>query len=82
MILITIFFRRLIPGLSQSNGNANGPRHMKAIINKFVLKYHLFFGFLFINSPQNLHLIALNFISSAQKGHFFVVLEFSSFMFS
>ena len=80
MILITIFFRRLIPGLSQSNGKANGPRHKKAIINKFVLKYHFFCDFLFKNSPQYLHLIALNFISSAQNGHIFVVLQFSSFM--
>lgn len=48
MIIFTFGLKR---GLNQTNGNAKGPTHRKAIINVEVLKYHFSLSLLSISSP-------------------------------
>lgn len=73
--IVTIHFVfELKRGLNQTKGKARGPTHKKAITIPLVLKYHLIpWGFPFRSFPQNLHNIASSCISSAQKGHFFIL---------
>jgi len=71
--VVIILFRLLYRGLNQSKGKASGPAHKNPIITQFVLKYHCALEDLFKNSPQYLHLTASSCMSSAQKGHFFII---------
>jgi hypothetical protein len=78
-IVSPIFQPRAVFGRNQMSGRARGPTLQTAkIINGF-WKYHLMLFSLGSvrwdtsrNSPQCLHFIASSWISSAQKGHFFI----------
>jgi len=78
-MLSPTFHAREVRGRHQISGKASGPTLHNAITMKVVLKYHGnfawatgWFGKSNRNSPQCLHLIASSWISSAQKGHFFM----------
>lgn len=77
-----IFQAGAVLGRHQIRGNINGPTKQNAMTIKDVRKYHgnfspasrgCFAGSK--NSPQCLHFIAASWISSAQKGHFFIILS-------
>ena len=75
-----IFHARDVCGRHQIRGSARGPTEASAKIIKGVRKYQgvSSSGFreilgLFRNSPQCLHFMASSWISSAQKGHFFII---------
>ena len=76
-----IFHARVVCGRHQIRGNARGPTEQTAMTMKDFRKYHgTFFSAKIrgfdpsINSPQCLHFIAASWISSAQKGHFFIII--------
>ena len=83
-IVSPIFQPRVVFGRRQISGKARGPTLQSAkIINDF-RKYHLILRSpgrgredASRNSPQCLHFIASSWISSAQKGHFFIFYPFS-----
>ena len=77
-----IFHARVVCGRHQIRGNARGPTEQTAMTMKDFRKYHgIFFSAKFKgfdpsrNSPQCLHFIAASWISSAQKGHFFIIIS-------
>jgi hypothetical protein len=76
-IVSPIFHPRAVSGRHQISGNARGPTVQTAMIINDLLKYHLMDWDgredALRNSPQCLHLIAASWISSAQKGHFFII---------
>ena len=77
-----IFHASDVRGRSQTRGNAKGPTAQTAITTKDVRKYHCSFFSAkrrrleaSRNSPQCLHFIASSWISSAQNGHFFIIIS-------
>ena len=77
-----IFHAREIAGRHQIRGNARGPTEQSAKIMKGFRKYHGISSFArrgemeaSRNSRQCLHLIASSCISSAQNGHFFIIIS-------
>jgi len=86
-IVSPIFHARVVCGCHQIRGNARGPTQKTAMIIKDFRKYHWIFssakrGSLEASrkSPQCLHFIASSWISSAQKGHFFIIISLGSKM--
>jgi len=76
------FHARVVCGRHQIRGNPKGPTEEMAKKIKDFLKYHLVFSSAkrwwweaSRNSLQCLHLIASYWISSAQKGHFFIIIS-------
>jgi len=81
-IVSPIFHASDVCGRSQTRGNAKGPTAQTAIMTKDVRKYHCSFFSAkrrrleaSRNSPQCLHFIASSWISSAQNGHFFIIIS-------